>query len=113
MGGDLVLAQEKVAVQKLLAPVEPLAIVCIGLNYAKHAAESGMQVPKNPVVFMKTVTTLQHPFEPIDIPKIESKVDWEVELAVVMGSSCKDVSKEDILLPMMFLAASGSWKREV
>jgi len=95
--GDLALASEEVVISKLLAPVDPLAIVCIGLNYAKHAAESGMKVPVNPVVFMKTVTTLQHPLDPIDIPKIESKVDWEVELAVVIGSKCKDVSEEDAL----------------
>lgn len=95
--GDLVLSQEKVKVEKLLAPLEPRAIVCIGLNYAQHAAESGMKVPVNPVVFMKTVSTLNNPYDPIDIPKIETKVDWEVELAVVIGKKCKDVTEADAL----------------
>ena len=99
--------EEKRAVAKVLAPVDPKAIVCIGLNYAKHAAESGMAVPDNPVVFHKTVSTLNHPVPPphpqpptwpaaepccglcgqgdfIDLPKIESKPDWEVELAIVI-----------------------------
>ena len=62
--GDLALGEEKRAVAKVLAPVDPKAIVCIGLNYAKHAAESGMAVPDNPVVFHKTVSTLNHPVPP-------------------------------------------------
>ncbi len=63
--GDLALGEEKKAVSKVLAPLDPKAILCIGLNYAKHAAESGMAVPKNPVLFMKTVSTLNHPGDPI------------------------------------------------
>ena len=62
--GDLALGEEKRAVAKVLAPVDPKAIVCIGLNYPKHAAESGMAVPDNPVVFHKTVSTLNHPVPP-------------------------------------------------
>ncbi|CAK0911572.1 unnamed protein product, partial [Prorocentrum cordatum] len=95
--GGLGLAQETADVAKLLAPVQPTAIICIGLNYAKHAAESGMQVPAHPVVFMKTVSTLNNPGDPIYIPKIEAKVDWEVELAVVIKARCKDVSEEEAL----------------
>eukprot|EP00440_Ansanella_granifera_P038832 gb/GFBE01042135.1/.p1 GENE.gb/GFBE01042135.1/~~gb/GFBE01042135.1/.p1 ORF type:complete len:291 (+),score=66.06 gb/GFBE01042135.1/:1-873(+) len=95
--GDLTLVEELVPVKKLLAPLDPVAIICIGLNYAKHAAESGMKVPSNPVVFMKTISTLQHPFEPIYLPKIESQVDWEVELTVVIGKRCRDVSEDDAL----------------
>ena len=66
--GDLALGEEKKAVSKVLAPLDPKAILCIGLNYAKHAAESGMAVPKNPVLFMKTVSTLNHPGDPIGAP---------------------------------------------
>lgn len=95
--GDLELSEEKAGVEKLLAPLDPVAIICIGLNYAKHAAESGMKKPENLVVFHKTVSTLQHPFDPIEIPRIESKVDWEVELAVVIGVKCKDVSESEAL----------------
>jgi len=95
--GDLALAEEHAVVAKLLAPLDPAAIICIGLNYAKHAAESGMKVPSNPVVFMKSISSLQHPFDPIHIPKIEHRVDWEVELAVVIGKRCKDVSEEHAL----------------
>lgn len=95
--GDLLLTSEKVPVTKLLAPVEPVAILCIGLNYAKHAAESGMTLPKNPVLFTKSLATLQHPFDPIELPRIESKVDWEVELAIVIGRRCKNVSEAEAL----------------
>ena len=98
LGGDLTLTSETVAVSKLLAPISPVAIVCIGLNYAQHAAESGMAAPERPVVFMKTVSTLNHPGDPIDLPKIETKPDYEVELAIVIGKQgCKDVSKEEAL----------------
>lgn len=95
--GDLTLTAEKVKVAKLLATVQPTAILCIGLNYAKHAAESGMAVPENPVLFCKNLATLQNPFDPIEMPKIETKVDWEVELAIVIGKACKDVSEADAL----------------
>ena len=95
--GDLALGEEKKAVSKVLAPLDPKAILCIGLNYAKHAAESGMAVPVNPVLFMKTVSTLNHPGDPIDLPKIESKPDWEVELAIVIGKAAKNVSEAEAL----------------
>jgi len=95
--GDMALSDTRVAVVKLLAPVVPVNIICIGLNYRKHAEECNMPVPKNPVVFHKAVSTLQHPLEPIELPRIESKVDWEVELGVVIGTRCKDVSVEDAL----------------
>merc|ERR1712039_312390 len=95
--GDLELTETKMAVSKLLAPVDPVAIMCIGLNYAKHAAESKMKVPENPVLFTKNIATLQHPFDPIEMPRIETKVDWEVELAIVIGKRCKNVTEADAL----------------
>lgn len=95
--GDLEVTDKKVEVAKLLAPVEPKNIICIGLNYRKHAQECNKPIPEYPVVFHKAVSTLQNPFDPIELPKIESKVDWEVELAVVIGKRCKDVHVDDAL----------------
>jgi 2,4-diketo-3-deoxy-L-fuconate hydrolase len=63
----------------------PSKIVCIGLNYRDHAAESGMEIPKEPVLFFKATTSLCGPDDPVVIPRNGSKVDWEVELAVVIG----------------------------
>jgi 2-keto-4-pentenoate hydratase/2-oxohepta-3-ene-1,7-dioic acid hydratase in catechol pathway len=90
---------ESVEVKKLLAPVEPKAIPCIGLNYRKHAAEGGQAEPEFPVLFMKMPSTVQNPGDPIVLPthlKSDS-VDYECELAVVIGKSCKNVSKENAL----------------
>lgn len=82
-----------------LAPVVPAAILCIGLNYRKHAEETGSALPEYPVLFMKTPSAVQHPGEPIILPRHlpSTKVDYEVELAVVIGKPCKNVSKEDAL----------------
>ena len=75
----------------------PSKIVCVGLNYAKHAAESGMKIPDEPVLFFKSSSAITGPFDPIIIPKNSSKTDWEVELAIVMGKRASYVSKEDAL----------------
>ncbi len=84
---------------KLLAPVSPIDILCIGLNYRRHAEESGAAIPKYPVMFMKTTTSVQNPGDPIVLPeKLKSnKVDYECELAVVIGKTCHNVSKENAL----------------
>lgn len=84
---------------KLLAPVEPTAIMCIGLNYRRHAEEGGQAIPQHPVLFMKTPSTLQNPEDPIVLPrKLRSDmVDYECELAVVIGRTCLNVSREDAL----------------
>lgn len=71
--------------------------ICIGLNYADHAAESGMQVPPEPVIFMKATSAICGPNDPIIIPRTSEKTDWEVELAVVIGTACKYVSEADAL----------------
>lgn len=63
----------------------PGAVVCIGLNYAAHAAESGLAPPENPVVFLKTSNTVGGPDDPVAIPRGSTKTDWEVELGVVIG----------------------------
>ncbi|QNN55356.1 fumarylacetoacetate hydrolase family protein [Diaphorobacter ruginosibacter] len=72
-------------------------IVCVGLNYRDHAEEAGMAVPKEPVLFMKAVTTLSGPQDAVQIPPGAQKVDWEVELGIVIGSRLKHVKKEDAL----------------
>jgi 2,4-didehydro-3-deoxy-L-rhamnonate hydrolase len=65
--------------------VRPSAIICVGLNYAAHAAESGAKPPTSPVIFLKTPNTLGGPNDAVDIPRKSVKTDWEVELAVVIG----------------------------
>jgi len=71
--------------------------ICIGLNYADHAAESGMDVPPEPVIFMKATSAICGPNDPIIIPRGSSKTDWEVELAVIIGARAKYVSEADAL----------------
>jgi len=72
--------------RRLGAPVvRPSAIICIGMNYAAHAAESGSAPPKIPIMFMKTPNTVGGPNDSVDIPRKSLKTDWEVELAVVIG----------------------------
>ena len=75
----------------------PSKIICVGLNYAKHARESGMDVPKEPVLFFKSTSALVGPNHPVIIPKGSLKTDWEVELAVVIGKKASYVSEEDAM----------------
>jgi len=83
---------------RLGAPIfKPSKIICVGLNYAKHAAESGMDVPKEPVLFFKSSSAIVGPFDPIVIPKGSEKTDWEVELAVIIGKKASYISKENAL----------------
>ena len=91
--------QEKAQVAKLLAPVKPTQILAVGLNYKQHAHESGAKVPERPVLFVKGINTLQNPEDPILLPtKLRSdEVDYECELAIVIGKDCKNVSREDAL----------------
>ncbi len=87
------------AAEVRLAPsvARPSKIVCIGLNYAKHAEEAGMEPPSEPVVFFKATTAWAGPNDAIVIPRDSEKTDWEVELAVVVGKKAKYVSEEDAL----------------
>ena len=71
--------------------------VAIGLNYADHAAESGVPVPKEPVVFMKSTTCIQGPNDPVMLPRGSVKSDWEVELGVVIGTKARYVTRKDAL----------------
>ena len=79
---------------KLLAPIpDPPKVICIGLNYADHAAESGMVISSEPIIFCKLGTTLLAPGEPILLPKVATKVDYEAELVVVIGQGGKNISR--------------------
>jgi 2,4-diketo-3-deoxy-L-fuconate hydrolase len=71
--------------------------ICIGLNYSDHAAESGMAVPKEPIVFMKATSAISGPNDDIVIPKGSQKTDWEVELGIVIGREAKYVAEADAL----------------
>ena len=75
----------------------PSKIVCVGLNYAKHAAESGMSIPDEPVLFFKATTAIVGPNDPIIIPKGSKKTDWEVELAIVIGKKTSYISESEVL----------------
>jgi 2-keto-4-pentenoate hydratase/2-oxohepta-3-ene-1,7-dioic acid hydratase in catechol pathway len=73
----------------------PSKIVCVGLNYAQHAAEAGMDIPKEPVLFFKSTTALVGPNDDVIIPKNSEKTDWEVELAIVIGKKASYVEEVD------------------
>ncbi|MEM9715662.1 MAG: fumarylacetoacetate hydrolase family protein [Pseudomonadota bacterium] len=72
-------------------------IFCIGLNYAKHAAETGATLPENPVMFMKATSSLNGPFDPISLPTTAEKADWEVELGLVIGNPGYRIHEADAL----------------
>ncbi|OOY28229.1 2-hydroxyhepta-2,4-diene-1,7-dioate isomerase [Thioclava sp. L04-15] len=83
---------------RLGAPVAGIGkMICIGLNYADHAAESGAQVPPEPLIFMKATSAIQGPNDPIVIPRGSEKTDWEIELGIVIGTPAKYVSEKDAL----------------
>ena len=90
---------ERADVAKLLAPMDPRAIICIGLNYRKHAQETNAKIPDYPVVFFKNPGSVLHPGDAIALPrKLRSdQVDYECELGVVIGRACKNVSRADAL----------------
>jgi 2-keto-4-pentenoate hydratase/2-oxohepta-3-ene-1,7-dioic acid hydratase in catechol pathway len=71
--------------------------ICIGLNYSDHAAETGQPVPPEPIIFMKATSAVCGPDDPIIMPRESTKLDWEVELAVIIGTRAKYVSEADAL----------------
>ncbi len=79
----------------LLAPVLPSKLVCVGKNYAAHAAEFGMEVPEEPLLFLKPSTAVIGPGDPIRLLPISSRIDYEGEMAVVMGRLARNVRAED------------------
>lgn len=93
------ITSEKALIARLLAPIQPTAIIGIGQNYRKHAEEIGANIPEFPVVFFKGINSIQHPDKPIQLPThLKShEVDYECELAVVIGKTCKNVSRKNAL----------------
>jgi 2-keto-4-pentenoate hydratase/2-oxohepta-3-ene-1,7-dioic acid hydratase in catechol pathway len=80
---------------RLLAPILPSKVVCLGKNYAAHAAEFGGEVPEEPLVFLKPSTSVSGPGDPIPLPPISNRVDYEGELAVVIGRIARNVRAEE------------------
>jgi len=84
---------------KLLPPVVPSKIVCLGRNYQEHAAELGHAVPKEPLIFLKAPSAIIGPEEPIVLPPISNRVDHEGELAVIIGRTCSELRDADDVRP--------------
>jgi len=93
------ISEDKAQVRKILAPIIPTMIWCIGLNYRRHAEESGLKIPEYPVLFAKSPSAIQNPGDPIQIPTYlkSNEVDYECELAVVIGKACKNVNRKHAL----------------
>jgi 2-keto-4-pentenoate hydratase/2-oxohepta-3-ene-1,7-dioic acid hydratase in catechol pathway len=75
----------------------PLNFVCIGLNYADHAAETGAAIPKEPIIFLKSLGAFQGPNDDVRIPRGSKKTDWEVELCIVIGTKASYVPEHDAM----------------
>lgn len=95
--GELLPTESHLEIEKLLSPLVPADILCIGLNYRDHAAEGGVPIPQKPLLFIKAGSSLNHPNAPIPIPELTDQVDFEAELAVIIGRAAKRVSREDAL----------------
>ena len=80
---------------RLVAPVEPRKIVCVGRNYAAHAAELGNEVPKDPLIFLKPSTAIVGPNEPIVLPKYSQRVEHEGELGLVVARRCSNLTDDE------------------
>ena len=70
---------------------------CVGLNYAKHAAETGAEPPNEPIIFSKATSSISGPYDDVIIPKNSQKTDWEVELGVIIGEQCSHISRDEAL----------------
>ncbi|MFW6317686.1 MAG: fumarylacetoacetate hydrolase family protein [Halorubrum sp.] len=81
----------------VLPPTEPTKIVCIGRNYADHAAELGNDVPDRPLLFLKPPNALASHGDTVTVPEGKDRIDWEAELAVVIGEQCKAVDADDAM----------------
>ena len=112
IGGDALLPESLARLRQIDATTLPLVpgnprlgpcvghvgkFICAGLNYSDHAAESGMAVPAEPIIFMKATSCLSGPNDDIVIPRGSQKTDWEVELGVVIGKTAKYVAEKDAL----------------
>jgi 2-keto-4-pentenoate hydratase/2-oxohepta-3-ene-1,7-dioic acid hydratase in catechol pathway len=94
--GDFAVTEKPATVGKLLAPIAPSVFMCIGLNYRRHAEEGKATIPEFPVLFMKSPGAVQNPGDPILLPRHlrSDEVDYEAELAVVIGKKCKNISRD-------------------
>jgi 2,4-diketo-3-deoxy-L-fuconate hydrolase len=88
---------EKLDVRQGCPVHRPSKIICLGINYMEHKTESGLDVPTRPLLFCKTPNTQNGPFDPIVLPRGSGKIDWEVELAVIIGKEGKRIQKSDTL----------------
>ena len=95
--GTMTPTGEEVEVKRVLAPLDPPNILCIGLNYRRHADETGKPHPERPILFLKATTSVIGPNEPIVLPAISDEVDYECELAIVVGKRARHVSEADAL----------------
>src|SRR5687768_8812385 len=95
--GEYRVTDRRVKIEKLLAPIVPTDILCIGLNYREHAKESKSEVPDNPMLFIKSSNALNNPRDPIPVPKLSSNIDYEGELVIVIGKTAKHVPRERAL----------------
>ena len=83
---------------RLGSPIaQPSKIICLGINYATHGSEGGFKPPERPILFAKTPNVLNGPFDPIVLPRSSGQVDWEVELAVVIGREGKRIRQADVM----------------
>jgi 2-keto-4-pentenoate hydratase/2-oxohepta-3-ene-1,7-dioic acid hydratase in catechol pathway len=108
---------QKLKIDKLLAPLVPTDILCIGLNYREHALESKSELPQKPLLFIKAGNTLNNPFDPIPIPRLSKQIDYECELAVVIGKTAKYVPREKAMDYVLGYTAandvsSRDWQRD-
>jgi 2-keto-4-pentenoate hydratase/2-oxohepta-3-ene-1,7-dioic acid hydratase in catechol pathway len=120
--GDFLDGFEKVPVmariEKLLPPIVPSNILCIGLNYRAHAAESNSPIPQHPVLFIKNSNALNTPYGDIELPDNSSQVDYEAELAIVIGKDAKKVSREQAMEYVLGYCVANDvsardWQREL
>ncbi|MBF0210645.1 MAG: fumarylacetoacetate hydrolase family protein [Desulfamplus sp.] len=97
---DFKVTDKVTKIKTIVAPINPVAILCIGLNYKMHAKETGMALPEHPVLFMKNPAAVTGPYSDIEIPTScldPLQVDYEVELAVIIGKSGKNIKQKDAL----------------
>ena len=106
--GKFEVTSKAVKPHKLLALIAPRNLLCIGLNYRRHAEEGKAAAPEYPVLFMKATTAVQNPGDPIVLPRHlhSDEVDYECELAVVIGKRCKNVSRENALDYVLYTCAN-------
>lgn len=97
--GSYTRTERRILPAKLRAPIVPTAIFCIGLNYRRHATETGARIPEIPVLFMKNPAAIQNPGDPVELPRhlASDQVDYECELAIVIGRKAKNVPADKAL----------------